>query len=255
MIRKAFVGFSVIVLSLTLLSAQSGPTFDVASVKRSPPASGKGAPEGNFTISGDSLTMRNASLKEMIVLAYGLKEHQVSGPDWLDSDRFDVTAKSATPVATEQVRSMLQPLLAERFKLEVHRETKDFAVAAMTVGKNGPKLGKAIPEGPVSIGIEQGKMVFQNYSMPKLAGYLSRNSGGRPVVDATGIDGFYTFSVNVLDEPSDNPIDIKKAIGMGSRDGTLARRIAEQIGLKLEDRKGPTEFLVVDHAEKTPSEN
>jgi uncharacterized protein (TIGR03435 family) len=98
-------------------------------------------------------------------------------------------------------------------------------------------------------------MVFQNYSMPKLAGYLSRNSGGRPVVDATGIDGFYTFSVNVLDESSDNPIDIKKAIGMGSRDGTLARRITEQIGLRLEDRRAPTEFIVMDRAEKMPAEN
>ena len=79
------------------------------------------------------------SLKEMITLAYGLIEHQVSGPGWLDSDRYDVAAKSAAPVSANQVRSMLQALLAERFKLGIHGETKDFAVAAMTLRKNGPK--------------------------------------------------------------------------------------------------------------------
>jgi uncharacterized protein (TIGR03435 family) len=137
--RKGFAGFGLIVLSLALLPAQSGPTFDVASVKRVPPSSEKGALESNFTISGDSLTMRNASLKEMITLAYGLKEHQVAGPGWLDADRYDVAAKSVAPVSADQVRSMLQALLAERFKLGIHGETKDFAVAAMTLRKNGPK--------------------------------------------------------------------------------------------------------------------
>jgi hypothetical protein len=80
--------------SLTVLPAQSGPTFDVASIKLAMAASGKGTPEASVAISGGSLTTRNASLKEMIILAYGLKEHQVTGPGWLDSDRYDVTAQN-----------------------------------------------------------------------------------------------------------------------------------------------------------------
>ncbi len=110
-------------------------------------------------------------------------------------------------------------------------------------------------EGTASMGIEQSKLVFQNYSMTRLAAFLGQRSGGRTVVDGTGIGGFFDFSVDVLDEPSDNPIDVKKAIGMGMRDGSLARRVVEQIGLRLEERKGPIEVIVVDRAEKSPTEN
>jgi uncharacterized protein (TIGR03435 family) len=237
-------------LAVFLFAADTG--FDVASVKRTQPSGFvKGEPEVAIAFSGGTLTMRNVTLKDMILTAYGIKDHQLSGPGWLTADRYDVTAKSsasATPV-------MLQALLAERFKLETHRETKDLSVLTMVPGKNGPKLGKMKPEGAASIGIEQSKMVFQNYSMPKLAAFLGQRSGGRTVVDGTGIEGFYDFSVDVLDEPSDNPIDVKKAIGMGMRDGSLANRVVQQIGLRLEERKGPVEVIVVDRAEKSPTEN
>ena len=249
------------VLVVSVLSAQPVPegqlAFEVASIKRAAPLGGpaKGEPEGRTSISGERLTMHNVSLKEIITTAFGIKAHQLAGPAWLNSDRYDVVATWATPTTTDQIRLMLQGLLADRFKLEIHRQTKDLAVAAMMPGKSRPKLGAVKPEGPSSIRIEQGKMIFQNYSMSKLADYLSQHSGGRPVVDATGIDGFYDFSVSLLDAPSDNPIDVKRAIGMGSRDGSLARTIADEIGLRLETRQGPVEIIVVDHAERFPSEN
>lgn len=237
--------------------SNSRPSFEVASIKRAAAVSGpiKGEPEGSVSVSGSTLSMRNVTLRDMIRTAYALKDHQLSGPAWLKSGRYDVAAKSAAPATMDQRRLMLQGLLADRFKLEIHRESKDLAVTGLVVGKNGPKLGKAKPEGPVAIGIEHGKMMFQNYSMEKLADYLTQHSGGRTVVDATGIEGYYDFAVGVLDTPSDNPIDVKKAIGMGSRDGSLAKTIVEEIGLRLDARKGAVEIVVVDRAERAPEEN
>jgi len=173
-----------LLFAATLLPAQTAsearPVFEVASIKRSaPPGFAKGAPETN---------MGNVSLSEMILEAYGIKEYQLSGPPSLKTDRYDVVAKAADPTTGQRIRLMLQGLLAERFKLEIHGETRDLTVMAMVAGKNGTKLGKLKPEGPASIGIDGGKMMFQNYTMAKLAEYLSRSSG-RPVEDATGIDG------------------------------------------------------------------
>jgi uncharacterized protein (TIGR03435 family) len=246
---------SLLILAAGVVTAQTA--FEVASIKRSTPPSGpvKGEPETSVSISGGTLTMRNVTLKDMIIEAYRIKDHQLSGPPWLRSDRYDVIGKAADSATGDRIRQMLQRLLADRFKLEIHRENKDLAVTAMVIGKNGPKLGKPKPEGPAVIGIEGGKMTFQNYSMAKLADYLSQRSGGRPVEDATAIDGYYDFSVQVLETPSDNPVDVKRAIGMGTRDGSLARTITEEIGLRLELRKGPVEMIVVDHAEKSPTEN
>ena len=91
--------------------------------------------------------------------------------------------------------------------------------------------------------------------MSKLADYLSQHSAGLPIIDATRIDGYYDFAVNLLDSPSDNPADVKRAIGTATRDGSFAKLIAEGIGMKLETRKGPVEMIVIDSAEKAPTEN
>jgi uncharacterized protein (TIGR03435 family) len=232
------------------------PSFEVASVKRGQPMSGlKREGERSLSISTGNFSARNATLGEMILTAYGIREYQLSGPDWLKSERYDVAAKSASPAANDEIRLMLQQLLAERFKLETHRDSRDVTVFAMVVGKNGPKLGKAKPESQSRIGISGPSMTFENYSMPKLADYLSRFSGGLPVVDATKIEGYYDFAVPLLDAPADNPGDFKRAVEVSARDGSLARTIAEGIGLRLETRKGPVEIVVVDHAEKLPVEN
>lgn len=250
------IGLLLAACTLPAQDAPAGrPAFEVASLKRASPASGpaKGDPDPVVSIAGGNLTMRNVTLKDMLGVAYGLKDHQLAGPGWLGSDRFDVAAKSAAATG-DQVRLMLQGLLAERFKLETHRETRDLAVAEMVAGKNGARLSKAKPEGPAAIGIDNGRMTFANYSMARLAGYLSR-SAPQPVVDATNIDGFYDFSVRVLDTPSDNLGDVKRAIGMATRDGSLTRMVVEELGLRLETRKGPVEVLVVDRAERSPIEN
>lgn len=240
--------------------AQTGtaekPSFEVASVRRGQPMDGlKRDGEGGISISTGNFSARNVTLGAMIIAAYGIREYQLSGPDWLKLERYDVAAKSATPAAGNEIRLMLQQLLAERFKLATHRDSRDLAVFAMVVAKNGPRLGKAKPEGQSRIGISGANMTFENYSMAKLAEYLSRFSGDLPVVDATKTDGYYDFAVPLLDAPADSPGDFKRAVEVSARDGSLARTIAEGIGLRLETRKGPVEIIVVDHAEKLPVEN
>jgi len=227
--------------------------FEVASVK---PAGGpgKGEPQGALALS-PNLTLRNVSLWELILTAYGIKDYQLSGPDWMKYERYDVTARAAATARANQIRAMLAALLAERFKLTVHRDTKDFTVDALVVGKNGPKIGNSQPEGPSRVRIDRGKMSFQNFSMARLADYLSQRSPDRPIVDATEIDGYFDFSVPIAELESDDPVNMKRAMEQAMRDGSLARIIAEQIGLKLETRKGPTEIVVVDHAARTPAAN
>ncbi len=128
-------------------------------------------------------------------------------------------------------------------------------VAAMVVDKREPKLGSAKPEGPSRTGIEGSKLTFENFSMAKLAGLSLAALCRLPIIDSTKIDGTYDFAVSLVDSASSDPGDVKRAIGMATRDGLFAKIIAEGIGMKLETRKGPVEMIVVDSADKSPTEN
>jgi len=234
---------------------ETRPSFDAASIKPAPPEGGKGEPQGTVSISPGSLTMRNVSLRDLIVTAYGIHDYELSGPAWMGSARFDVMAKAAGAAPAGQMRTMLQGLLADRFQLAVHRETREVTVDALVVGKNAPKLGPQKPEGPGSLGIDGAKLIFVNYTLAKLADYLSQRSAGRPVVDETGIEGCYDLAVPIVEGNTDNIVDVKRGIGQAMRDGSLPRLAADALGLRLETRKGPAEMVVVDRAERTPKEN
>jgi hypothetical protein len=145
-------------------------------------------------------------------------------------------------------------LLADRFKLALHHDTKELAMYALVEGREEPKFHAGRPDGESSVDIAGGAMVFRNYSMSKLANYLSARAADHPVTDTTGLSGLFDFTVQLADGPSANPVDVKLALGQAMRDGTLAKLVAEQLGLKLESRKGPVPILVIDHAEKA-SEN
>ena len=232
------------------------PTFEVASIHKVAPLPVMGKqPDGSALFMSSRLVMKYVSLKDMIETAYGIKEHQLSGPPWLGEDRFDVEANVSTATTSVQMRLMLQALLADRFKLVVHHDSKEIAVTAVVKGKGKPRLGDPKPEGPVSIGIEGGKLMFNNYSMSKLADYLSARSDGRPIVDETGIEGYYDFGIQLVDSPSGNIGAVKRAMGTVMRDGSLPSMVADQLGLKLENRKRPAEVIVVDRAERVPDEN
>src|SRR5262245_24439362 len=148
MLRKIVCAGVVAVLSgmVCAQSPASAPQFEVASIKPADPQ-----PEGRMEIrmGGDPgrVNYTNVSLKDILQRAYSVKRPQITGPSWLETDRFNITAKIPDGVANDQVPAMLQALLVERFKLTVRREKKDMPVYALVVGKNGPKLEKAEEDG------------------------------------------------------------------------------------------------------------
>jgi uncharacterized protein (TIGR03435 family) len=186
--------------------------------------------------------MRNVTLKDVIVAAYTMKDYQISGPASLNSDWYDIEAKADGAASADQLRLMLQGLLADRFKVALRRDTKELAMYALVVGKEEPKLHAGKLDGESSTDIVGGTMVFRNYSMSKLADYLSARAADHPVTDATGVSGAFDFTVQITDAPSANPVDMKRALGQASRDGTLAALVAEQLGLSWNRAKGRRRF-------------
>jgi uncharacterized protein (TIGR03435 family) len=141
---------------LVLAVAALGQTFEVASVKPAAPLNAgqilSGQAHVGMRIDAARVDIGSMSLADLIRVAYRVKAYQVSGPDWMGSERFDVLAKLPEGASREQVPEMLQALLAERFKLTVHRESKEHAVYALVAGKNGPKLKESPPDADAPAG-------------------------------------------------------------------------------------------------------
>jgi uncharacterized protein (TIGR03435 family) len=225
------------------------PTFEVASVKPADPAAAI-----SMNRSGNRFTTSNTSLEMLVLWAYDIRNDRLFGkPKWLDSVRYDVVAKAPeeTPVVglLPQLRQMMQSLLAARFKLAVHRETRELPMYVMVVGKNGPKvhLTEAV-EGPVSAPnpfsmTSERRLSGTKVSTSMLAKVLS-DQLGNAVEDQTGLKGVFDFTLEWA------PDTDAQFIG-----ASLFTAIQEQLGLKLESRKGPVEVLVIDHIEGTPTEN
>lgn len=239
--------------------AASPPAFEVASVKLSTPQE---RVIGLFTYPGGRITVTNYTLRMLIEEAYSVRTFQISGgPRWIDDERYSIVAKPPAsskssksmppyPKAppNEEQLSMLQTLLADRFHLQLHRETREGPIYILAVGNRELKLKPAKSAddypwvgGPEGGGISGTGIAGTNASMQLLAsrltGYLRR-----PMLDQTGLQGAFDFRFEC---PRDeNQPDIVASI-FASLQG---------IGLKLEAAKGPVETLVIDHAEK-PSEN
>ena len=196
------------------------PAFEVASLKPSPRPSetGRGpggggnglgmllggfARGGSFTSSPGGLNARNATLSGCIQWAYGVQEYQVSGPDWLTSDRFDIVAKAAAESTDEQLRLMPAiPLLAERFKLVLHRQTKEIQAYALVIGKGGPKLKESASRGPGTIRRNRMGLSVEGVSAAQFAGALSQVLQ-IPVFDATGLKARYDATIDITPYISD----------------------------------------------------
>jgi len=255
MIRAAIAAsFAAFAACAAFGQSAAPPAFAVVSIKAVKPdfAALKGALQPAISFSPSSVTMSSVTLKDVIMAAYDMKDNQISGPAALTSGWYDIIAKTDGPVPVEQIRLMLQGLLADRFKLALHRDTKELAMYALAAGKGEPKLTPGKPDGESSTGRVGGAFVFKNYSMAKLADYLSARSAGHPVMDATGINGVFNFTVQLVD--SSDVVEVKTALESLMREGNLAALVAEQLGLKLESRKSPAPILVIDHVEKA-SEN
>jgi uncharacterized protein (TIGR03435 family) len=260
------------------------PAFEVASIR---PA--KLLAMGNVRVGMQAdagmLRYTGVSLRDCIRAAYRVKEFQVQGPEWLGSERFDIVAKLPAWSSQDQIPEMLQDLLAERFRLALHRDKKEQAIYALVAAKGGPKLKAAevpaeggAPGGPgkngplprgamyMMMGPEGAHLKAASATLATLAEMISRFTE-RPVIDMTGIAGQYDFDLVFSPETMRNlPAAIRGPMappGGGEhppaeppveRAGSIYDSV-QRYGLKLEPRKAPMEVLVVDHIERAPTEN
>ena len=252
--------FTLILCAATATFGQSAevPSFDVASVKVSQPAAaGERGRRDNIQVSPGTVTLRNVTLKACIRWAYHVTEYQVSGPAWLDSERYEIAGKAAGPAGEEQLRLMMQTLLQERFKLALRRQTKDFQVYVLVPGKNGAKVQESASEGETSIETNQRQMsvTVRRAPVAQLVEMLS-NVLRAPVVDMTGLKGRYDVSLNVAKYAADMAAQGKSVESTPMDPQALISVVLqEELGLKLESKKMPLDLLIVDHAEKSPVEN
>jgi uncharacterized protein (TIGR03435 family) len=241
------------------MAADANPVFAAASLKPSDPsAQGKG-----FTVRGSQFMTINTSLADMIVFAYGVHPRQiVGGPAWLESDKYDLVAKpdgEGMP-NDKQWKVMIQKMLADRFKLTFHHDTRELSVYALEVGKSGPKLTKSEgdPNGLPGLFFRGlGDLPVRNANMADFAGVMQSTVLDRPVVDHTGITGRYDFTLKwTPDEFQFAGLGIKPPppTGNAAEAPDLFNAIQEQLGLKLTPTKASADVLVVDHVEK-PSAN
>jgi uncharacterized protein (TIGR03435 family) len=236
-------------------SPASRIAFDAASVR---PSATAGNEDPHIETSPGSLIIRGMSLKFCISWAYSMPPYQVDGPAWLKDAGFDISAKAAQPVDDDHLRLMLRTLLAERFGVKVHSEQKEMQLYALTVSKGGIKFQESATEGPLSHSRDRdGTNILQRASMNELAQELS-GPLKRPVIDATGLKGRYDFRINTLPY-----VEAAASVNGGKGDqvsdldlaAILVTALQNELGLKLESRRDKADILVVDHAEKTPTEN
>jgi uncharacterized protein (TIGR03435 family) len=248
---------TVIAAATAVLLAQSttSPRFDVALVKVNH-AGGR----TTRRIEPQSVTYLNITLGEFIQMAYDVKRYQIDGPDWITnvgSDaRYDIVAKSAAPASERQLQAMLAPLLAERFHLAVHRDTRVVPIYALVVGKNGPKLTPSAGDGEPNVSPNPaGGFRYRNYPMGALVAMLSvLRTTGRPILDRTGLTGPFDFTANLQDLPAGTNIDDLKRATFES-ESTVFTALEEQLGLKLNPDRASIEMLVVDRADRVPTED
>jgi uncharacterized protein (TIGR03435 family) len=235
------------------------PSFEVAAVKLSEP---NDRPWSLTIQPGGRLTVTNIALNTLIGYAYSAREHQVAGgPRWLDSVKYDIDAKPdsafrlppgpLSPANDAPIRMMMQSLLAERFKLVVHRGTKELPVYKLVLAKEGSKLNEATDSAVISRGGSmsggRGLIRSQAAQMPLLVSMLERTLG-RSVIDKTGLTGKYDFELKWTPESAPR-VEVPDA-APSAEGPTLFTALQEQLGLKLESTKGPVEIIVIDHVEK-----
>ncbi|MFZ0743645.1 MAG: TIGR03435 family protein [Terracidiphilus sp.] len=241
------------------MAADADPSFEVATIKPSKPDQ----PGKAFLVRGAEFTTINTTLADLVSFAYQVHAKQVvGGPAWMDSQKFDITAKPDTPGSPnrKQLQGMIQKLLADRFQLKFHKDKKELSAYVLSVAKTGPKMTKDTgdPNGLPGLFFRQlGVLTVRNATMGDFAQLMQSAVLDRPVVDQTGLDGKYDFLLKwTPDESQFGGMGIKVPPPSDAADAPppLFTAIQEQIGLKLEAAKTPVEVLVLDHVEQ-PSAN
>jgi uncharacterized protein (TIGR03435 family) len=237
---------SLVMIAVSNLRAQPLVAFEVATVRLSEgPIPGIPFNLGQQRTTPNTLTARNTALRELIQRAYGIGPQGLEGPAWLNDVRVDLVGKSTKPATDAQLWQMVRPLLAERFKMTSHSETREVSGLAMVVGKKGHKL-KVSEGGSNNLAMNAGVFTGSNVTLGRLAGLLSAVLR-RPVRDETGLDGTYDFIINTkVYADQGGPQDLANLTITAFR---------EELGLQLEPRKYETQIMIIDHMERTPSEN
>lgn len=252
--------FWYLLIFASLLNAQQGGkaplAFEVASVKKSEPGGRGGGIRP--TQGGQTYVGSNVPLRLMIKLMYGITDVQIQGgPDWINTELYDVRAKAERPSHIGELHQMFQTLLADRFKLQFHRETKTLPVYELVVDKKAKLKANESTEAFADFPIKpagRGKVAGQRVSMSYLAWFLAQQLN-RPILDKTGLAGFYDFDLEWVPElPPGAALRPEEGAPPVPDGPTIFAALKEQLGLKLESQKGPVEVFVIDRAER-PTEN
>ena len=251
------VAQSCLAQSVPTMAADADPTFEVATIKPSQPDE-----QRSVVVQGTRLVTADTSLVDLMMFAYGVHPLQiVDGPEWLKTEKFDVVVQPSLPgrPSTAQMRSIVQKLLADHFKLALHHAQRELPVYRIVTAKGGPKLTPSTKEeqgnNTAAIGITAGRMTVSNATLSEFASLMQRYVRlDRPIVDHTGIAGKYDFKLSWTPDFSQFDGNPPGPVRNDENAPSLYTAIQEQLGLKLEAVKEPADVLVIDHVEK-PSEN
>lgn len=240
---------------LLALAQMQAASFDVASVKLAAPIRGDSYSINLGKTNHGELSMENVTLAECIKFAYGLSNDvQLAGPEWIGrkhENLFDIVAKASADTSRSQLLVMLQALLSERFELKMHHETRQASYLALTQSPKGLKLAEADPTVPGATnntfhtGMIDSKAVYMGVLATVLSRFLHQ-----PVLDMTGLAGRYVVKL----EWTPDPVETEPA-GGEKKGPSIFTALQQQLGLKLESRKGQLDVLVVDSALRTPVSN
>jgi uncharacterized protein (TIGR03435 family) len=229
--------------------------FEVASIKvnKSGGVNGVTGRGGQIRPSKGQIAMENVTLWKALGFAYGIgedKDYAITGPDWLKTERYDIVGKIPAGATFEQMRKMLQATLSDRFKLELHHETKQMPIYALVIAREGLKI-KETEMGHGGFSFGRGHIEAKSGALAAFADRLSQMVD-RPVIDYTNTAGVFNFT---LDWSPDVPMTAPGDDSSNSTGPSIFTAIQQQLGLRLEARRGPVEVLVVDRGERVPIEN
>jgi uncharacterized protein (TIGR03435 family) len=244
------------ILCALLAAHAQPPAFDVASLKPVPPPSGRYSIDLGNTAHG-KVTLTNVTLSECLRFAFKIyNDSQIAGPEWIKDKRvlFAIVGQAPPDTPRDQLRLMTLSLLTERFQLALHHEPRELSYLALVADKKGPKMRESKPDAPGAGEIvKPGRIVYQHVSPLTLAVLLSRFTD-LPILDMTDLKSQYDVDLEWTPDNRKAP-----APGADSADAaeapSLFSAVREQLGLKLEARKGPLDVVVVDHAERVPTGN
>lgn len=252
-VRTAIVGIALILSATNVcwVIADTPPAFEVASIKLSDTTS----PVGIRRLPGGRFVTSNASLRLLITWTYDIGDERLVGaPGWLDSARFDVAAKAPSESPTlDELHSMMKSLLADRFRLRVHTETKDLPMYTLDADRNGAKVH--LLDAPLAVNhdpfkmTESGRLAGTSVTVGMLAKVLT-NQLGHYVRDNTGFKGVFDFTLEWRPDSassSDSPDADTRA--------SIFTSIREQLGFRLTSGRAPVEVIAIEHVENHPTDN